>query len=145
MVGLLAIVGVASADDGALYRALRVRDGVSCLSLGEPTPALRDGLMALTDPAVEPSAVPVRAAGCLVALFPSDPTVDEAVVAWVSDPERRGLALVVAGNVDVLPADVAVRVARAAAAVDDPRWRDRFAKRLQTSANADVRAAVARP
>lgn len=134
----------AFAADGPAYRALRSRDGVSCADLGEATPALRDELLALTDPAVLPSSVPMRAAGCLVSRFGADPVVAEAVLPWMTDPSRRGLALVVAGGVDSFPEPVAVRIAEAGLSVDDAAWRARFAKKFADSELAGVNALVPR-
>lgn len=138
-----AATGEVAAATSATYARLRVRDGVSCASLGEATPALRDDLLALAAPGVEPPAVPIRAAQCLVALFPTDPAFADAATAWMKDPERAGLALVVAGGVDALPEPTAVRLAEASRTMPDEAARGRIARRLARSARPAVRAAAA--
>lgn len=128
-----------SAEDTA-YAVLRARDAVGCGALGEPTPALRDALVALADPATLPPAVPVRAAGCLVELYAEDPEIVEVVLPWMADPARHGLALVVASRLDALPEPAAVALARAAMADGDETRRRRVAARLAKSERESVRA-----
>lgn len=90
------------------YDQLKLRDPVPCSGLGEATPALRDELLALASPATLPSVVPMRAADCLADRFGEDPAVQAAFLAWMTDPERPGQALLVLGRADTLPEPLVV-------------------------------------
>lgn len=124
---------------------LRLRDSVPCSALGEPTPALRDELVILSDPAGMPSWLPIRAAACLVELYAADPALEAIVSPWMTDSTRAGLALVVVGGIDRFPAPVALRLATSALSTPDPRHRARVAKRLSSSAIPAVRAQATAP
>jgi hypothetical protein len=89
-----------------LYHLLASRDGVDCAALH----ASVDELVAMTDPAIQPPWVPVRAAECLVVTYPAEKRVAETILPWLDDPARKGLALVVAQHVDLLPADLRSKV-----------------------------------
>jgi hypothetical protein len=107
---------VALAYASPVSDALAARDGGSCAALGEATPALRDELVALTDPATLPPTVPVRAASCLVERFGTEPSVQELVAGWTVDAERQGLAMAALLVVDQLGEPGAMRVVQAALA-----------------------------
>lgn len=124
---------------------LKLRDPVPCVELGEPTIQLRDELLALTDPALEPSWIPVRAADCLVELYAADPVVAEAMLPWMTDPGRAGLALVVVNRLELFPVEVAVRLARAGMSAADERQRSRVERRLKRSKVPELRAIVDAP
>ena len=116
MVLALASLVLAGAPDvsGPVYAQLNARDGVECSALGLATPDLKSQLFALTDPAILPAAVPIRAAGCLISLFPAEPDVETAVTAWMSDPERQGFGLVALSRLDAFPEPAALRIVTAA-------------------------------
>lgn len=117
------------------YHLLAQRHGVSCAEL--PVQDAAD-LAQLTEPTLAPSYVPMRAAHCLVERFGA---ASEAIVTpWLSDPGRAGQALVVVGALDGLPADAALRVARAALAGADEYGRARIARRLTSSVHPEVSA-----
>lgn len=137
------IAWIAAAAASPVHDLLRQTDAMSCADLGEATSALRDELLSLTTPG--PSVVPVRAARCLVARFPADPLVLGAVLPWMTDPERAGLALAVLGQADLLDERDAVRLATAALSVADPTQRARVSRRLRPSVHAEVRAIVEGP
>ncbi len=99
---------------GPAYELLRLRDPVTCLDLGAATPALREELAALTEPAVLPSSVQVRASVCLTERFADDPVVHAQFGKWMLDSERAGLALVVLQRAEALPRAVALDLARQA-------------------------------
>ncbi len=117
----------------ALARSLSMRDGVTCQSLGTPTPELRDALLSLADPALLPPAVPVRAAACLLEQFPADPAVLAAANGWVQTPGSAGLGLVVISRLSLLSPEVQQSLAAAALQMPDPAWKARFQSRLLNS------------
>lgn len=116
---LLLLSSVAFAEP-ALDR-LKSRDAVDCASLGEATPALRDELLALTDPALLPATVPMRATACLVERFAADGVVQAAFTAWLQDPTRPGEVLVVLGHEAALPEAFAAELVRGALAAPNAR------------------------
>ncbi|MEQ1570177.1 MAG: hypothetical protein ABMA64_31375 [Myxococcota bacterium] len=123
-----------------LYKAFAVRDGEPVCAevealVAEPVPALLD----LVRHVSMPPTVPMRAAGCLVERHAAE--VPDELEAWVTTDATRGLALLVADRVDLLPTDVAVRVT--AAAMAGPHAAE-LGPRLAASGRAEVRDA-ARP
>jgi hypothetical protein len=139
---MLALLTLAHA--GAL-ETLRARDDAGCAALGEPTPALRAELADLAEADVSPPWAPIRAASCLVTLFPDEETAAR-VRPWMADPARAGLALVVVGELDVMPTSAAAELARAALASPDERQRARVQRRLAKSTRDELRAlAVSSP
>ena len=134
---MLLSIGVAWAGANEI---LRLRDPVGCGQL-VVSPELRAELVGLASPETQPSWVPIRAVTCLVELFPDAETV-AIVLPWMADPATAGLALVVAGQIDLLPADGALQIATAGMRSPDARQRARMARRLKASTNAEVLAAV---
>ncbi|MFZ5480665.1 MAG: hypothetical protein ACOZNI_28140 [Myxococcota bacterium] len=131
---------IAAAWAGA-YEVLRARDEPGCAALGE---VAREELAGLAEEDVQPPWVPVRAARCLVELYPDAETAAR-VRPWMADPSRAGLALVVVGKLDLLPLAEATELARAALATPDERQRARVQRRLAASERAELRAVVATP
>ncbi|MBM4367222.1 MAG: hypothetical protein FJ102_13510 [Deltaproteobacteria bacterium] len=119
--------------------ALAARDGVDCMSLGDPSPALRDELLALTDPAILPPSVPMRAASCLAERFGTESVVQDAIVAWSTDSERQGLAMAALLRVDLLGEPGAVRVIQAALASPLPRVATKAREMVPGSVHPAVR------
>jgi hypothetical protein len=121
----------ASEIDADLARRLSSRHGIDCATLGAATPALRDALLALTDPDLKPSSVPVRAAACLAQVFGSEDVVRARVLAWIADPGTQGLALAAVGAEGALAADTSFRaaVASAIAAIPEAERRERLERR----------------
>jgi hypothetical protein len=117
------------------YRMLSARAGVSCDALPVATAA---ELAAFADPALQPPAVPMRAAHCLVQRFGAE--AEAIVTPWLSDPNRAGQALVVAGALDAMPADAAARIASAALSGADEVGRARIARKLRASVHPQVAA-----
>lgn len=120
--------------------ALAARDGMDCMSLGEPSAALRDELLALTDPSILPAAVPMRAASCLAERFGTESVVQDAIVAWSIDSERQGLAMAALMRVDLLGEPGAVRVVQAALASPLPRVATKAGEMVPGSIHPAVRA-----
>jgi hypothetical protein len=116
---MLFFVSLAAA--GPAYDQLRSRDPVTCDDLGARSDALRDELVALTAPDVQPSLVQVRAANCLAERFGDDDTAQAAFSRWVGDPQYAGLALAVLRRADRLPPAFATALATQAVAAPHPR------------------------
>ena len=119
---------------------LAARDGMDCMSLGEPTAALREELLALTDPAILPAAVPMRAASCLAERFGTESAVQDAIIAWSVDSERQGLAMAALMRVDLLGEPGAVRVVQVAMASPLPRVATKAREMVLGSVHPAVRA-----
>ncbi len=115
---------------GDLRHMLSQRDGVSCRELGEATPELRDGLLALTGPEELPSSVPMGATSCLIERFPADPLVMSTLQGWMGQKERAGQALVVVSMLGQVEASWRVPLALGALSQEDPAWRERMRVRL---------------
>jgi hypothetical protein len=137
------MLGLAAMAYAGALETLRTRDDAGCAALGEATPALRAELADLAEADVQPPWASVRAAGCLVTLFPDAETAAR-VRPWMADPERAGLALVVVGRLDGLPAIDAADLARAALATPDTRQRARVERKLAISERPELRALVTR-
>lgn len=120
-----------------LHLALSVRDFEGCASLGAADDTLYTALVAETDPAIVPSTVPMRAAGCLIELYPQKPELATLLQTWIVDPERQGFAMLVAGRIDLLPVETAVKLAEAAKAGPE-----RVRTRLLTSTRPEVIAVL---
>ncbi len=121
-------------------RALSARDGAfDCAAveaLATDSVAL---LRELVDHAQNPPWVAMRAADCLVTGHAVEAAAD--LDAWVVDPERRGLGILVLGRLDVLPEPMAISLAqRAMTAGPNPTSAKR---RIERATSAAVRAVVA--
>lgn len=134
----LAVAGEVEKAPAGVYELLRLRDDAGCAALGTPDERLRGELVRMTVEQPEPAWVSVRAASCLVGLYGADATLPAIVEPWFTDPERRGLALIVASRLGDLPEASAVEVARAAMRVTDEGWRARFVGRMERSGVAGV-------
>lgn len=128
---------------GPAYDVLVPRDGVSCDALGEATPALRAELFELAQSDVMPPWVPMRAADCLIVRYAADAELVPMITPWLTDPERRGLALVVLDRLASLPEADAIALARTALATDDAKWRARFADKVRRDPRPTVQAVAA--
>ncbi len=120
------------------FRALAARDGVDCAALPVADAA---ELAALTDPALSPPWVPMRAAHCLVQRYGA--AAEPLLTPWFSDPGRAGLVLVVVDALDAVPADVAARIATAALDAADADGRSRIVRRIRDSVHPGVSALAA--
>ncbi|MDP2311746.1 MAG: hypothetical protein Q8P41_02495 [Pseudomonadota bacterium] len=133
------MMGLAAA--GGAYDVLKLRDGGDCAALGTG-PEARDELIALAEGDVGPPYVPIRAAECLVQGFAADATVVEHARTWVADPEKAGLGIIVAGEIDAFSVEDGVSIARAAVAGTDPKMRERLIRRFMRSERIEVRKVV---
>ncbi len=104
-----------TAEQTAVYKALSIRDPaptceeVEALS-ADPVATLR----VVVERAELPPWAPLRAAHCMVTRHASAAEAD--IVAWMGDPQTRGLALLTLGALDTLPEETARTVAAAALA-----------------------------
>lgn len=141
---LLSIAMAAPADVAAsVHHALLLRDGFSCDDaqlLGDQA-AVRDALIA--EVAVEsPPWVPMRAAACVAEHADGDPIAWTAVRGWMGEAGKPGLALVVLGAADKLPAPRAIEIAELAVArmPTDARFARYAAPKIAASVHPEVRA-----
>ena len=98
-----------------MYRALSIRDPApACADIVALSTSPVDDLEVLVNEATQPPWVGMRAAGCLLDLYPeqSQPLMQ----AWVVDPDKKGLAILVTKKLDTLPLPVATEVVTTALA-----------------------------
>lgn len=95
-----------------LYRQLSVRDGAPpCKELQQMHFDLQNKLKVLVSNEIKPSYVPVRAANCLLELYPEDL---ETYQGWMSKKETLGLARLTVSKLDSLPVDISVPLVQTA-------------------------------
>ncbi len=123
-------------------RVLSARDPVGCAQLGNADAALRDQLVPLTDPNLMPPWLPMRAAECLIELYPHDPVTTTLAAGWLTDPGTLGLALTVARKIDTFAAADAVKLAGSVMALPEGADKERLRARFAQSASPDVQAVV---
>jgi hypothetical protein len=146
----LSLTLVAAAEDSAAAwtpsaafapaaHALSARDGnFDCSTIEAMTPDPVGLLRELVDHAVRPPWIAMRAADCLVTRHAEAAAAD--LDAWVADPERLGLGLLVMSRLDRLPEERATFLAaRALEQGPDPVA---VRRRLDGSAHPAVRALV---
>jgi hypothetical protein len=126
-----------SAAFDAVYRALSSRDPVSCATVEALTPTPAATLLQVVDTATMPPWAPMKAADCLVRNHPAD--VRERMALWVTDPELAGLGRLVLGQLDAMPLEISVEVARKALVGSDPAL---ARQRALASTRPEIRAAV---
>ncbi|MEC7987914.1 MAG: hypothetical protein VX278_22290 [Myxococcota bacterium] len=98
-------------SSSTLVRRLSVRDtGLDCKTLEAVN--LREELTYVVENVSRPPWAGMRAAACLAELFPNESKTD--FVRWVKDPNTKGLAFLLAGQLEKLPDPVAIDVAEAA-------------------------------
>jgi hypothetical protein len=104
----LILIQLSSANP-PLIQQLSARDGSpSCQVLEQKHGNIQLELQQITFSDVSPSYVPMRAANCLLELYPSDV---ETYKEWMISPESKGLALLVVNKMEMLPVDVAIPLA----------------------------------
>ena len=107
----LILLQVVQAENPILIQQLSLRDGSpSCAKLAEENDGLQQDLQSLISVDIRPSYVPMRAANCLLELYPADV---ETYKVWMVSPENRGLAFLVINKMNTLPIDVSVPLAQA--------------------------------
>lgn len=125
-----------------LRRLLSVRDyAPACTEVQAQAPQrLVEDLQWLMDHIKAPPWLGVRAAQCILQLHAETETAR--IQAWVQDPTKVGLTLVVLGSLSELPAHIATPIA--AAALAGPHT-ERVRPRLHKSAHPSVRALLGAP
>ena len=109
---LLSLVSAETLIADDLYRELSARDGVaSCEKLQESYSDLQDGLKSLVSNDIKPSYVPIRAATCLLELYPEDL---ETYQAWMQKTEMLGLARLTVSRLETLPITISVSLTETA-------------------------------
>ena len=102
-----------------LITRLSARDHqISCASLSSPQ--LQKDLTEIVDTVERPPWVPMRAAACLTELFPQASKED--LIRWISAPNKKGLAFLIAGQLSKIPDDSAISIAKAG--LSGPHSRD---------------------
>lgn len=125
------IAPMASSEGYAVYRALSIRDPQpDCAEIEAMTSTPQQTLLEVIDRATLPPWVPMRAALCLIQGHGAD--IQAELLDWVGSSDTRGLAILVFDQIDALPEDVALVVAREA--LIGP-WEDDAASRLAKSSN----------
>jgi hypothetical protein len=114
--------------------------GPTCDEIDGQSPDPVGDLVWLMDNVHQPPWVGMRAADCLMNNHLTTET--ERVHTWVANPETKGLALLVLGRLDALPAPLAQSLAKAMLA--GPH-RSLIAPRLLESAHIELRAMVVSP
>jgi hypothetical protein len=99
----------------ALYDALKIRDAAPpCASLKPMSKDLATDLIWLVDNASQPPWVGIRAAQCVIREHHEAKAAT--IQGWVTQPDRRGLAILTFGLLDELPAPQAKTIQEAALA-----------------------------
>jgi hypothetical protein len=89
-----------------LYRALSVRHlEQTCADLAKLSATPTEDLVWLAENAEQPSWVAIRAAECVLELYPEP--ASPSIRAWMQSPDHLGLALVTVPHLDALPVAVA--------------------------------------
>lgn len=97
-------------EQASMITLLSMRDGPApCAQVEAASHDPIDDLVAIVDHVTMPPSAPMAAAGCLVVGHAE--AVEPTIAAWMTDPHTKGLALLAAGHLDVMPRPVAVRIA----------------------------------
>ena len=93
----------------SLVQLLSVHDGFSCAMLKNHNPVVAD-LSHVVEEVEKPAWVPMRAVACMIEMYPSESQHN--LEEWIIDPNRKGLAFLIAGQVEKLPDHVAFSVVK---------------------------------
>ncbi len=128
-----------SAEEDAVILAFSARDNAAdCASVEALTSTPVATLVAVAEHVTMPPWVGTRAASCLTGRHAEE--AKPTLVAWAGTPDKRGLVILLANELDAMPEAVAVDVARAGLA--GPFSED-MRKRLVNSQHVSVRALAA--
>lgn len=133
---LLASLAAAGPENvGDVVRALSMRHPMACAEIEALTPTPVDTLQHVVATVELPPWAPMRAADCLVRSHAVEirPTIE----GWVTDPAVAGLGRLVLADLDAMPVEVAVPVARKAL---DGHLAELARERIASSTRAEVRA-----
>ena len=105
---LLLTMNIADANS-VLLQQLSAKDGSSsCLQLAQENDNIQAELQQIVIADIRPSYVPMRAAKCLLRLYPEDVNTYRE---WMINPEQKGLAYLVVNQMSSLPIDVSLALA----------------------------------
>ena len=118
----------------AMYNLLKVREAPpTCSALADLSAQPADDLIWLMDHANQPAWVGVRAAHCVLTQHLDEKAT--VIDTWVTDPNRRGLAIMTIGMLSKVPKEHGERIAKIA--LNGPHAAD-ARKRLIEDANPDL-------
>ena len=121
----------------SLHRDLSLRDGaLRCEKLQQRYPELQKHLQALISSDIKPSYVPIRAANCLLELYPQDL---ETYQVWMEKKETLGLATLTVSKLDSLPIDISIPLTHAALEGENS---SKLLPKLQTVLSGDIQQVV---
>jgi hypothetical protein len=133
---LLASLAAAGPENvGDVVRALSLRHPMACAEIEALTPTPVDTLQHVVATVELPPWAPMRAADCLVRGHAVE--VRPSIERWVTDPAFTGLGRLVLLDLDAMPVEVAVPVARKALAGP---LADLARERVASSTRGEVRA-----
>jgi len=126
------------ADAEAVYRALSIRDPApSCETVEALSETPVETLLFVVDNAQQPPWVGMRAADCLLTRHAEE--AQEAIESWVSHTETKGLAILALNQLDAMPLEIALSVARTALAGPEA---DTARTRISRATTPEIKALV---
>lgn len=125
----------------AVMRMLSSRDPVPCETIEALASDPAATLLAVVDTVERPPWAPMRAANCLIQNHAIE--AQSAIERWVVAPELKGLGRLALSSLDVMPASVAVPVARKALAEGSDPVLAR--ERIAAAKSAEIRALAVTP
>ena len=97
-------------DSQVILKTLSSRDSkINCEDL--PKTNLQKELTTIVNSTVRPPWTPMKAASCLMELYPVKAEND--LLLWTTDPSKKGLAFLIAGQMKSLPDKQALKIAKA--------------------------------
>lgn len=133
---LLASIALAAPENvDPVVKALSSRHPAPCEQIEALTPTPVDTLQHVVATVELPPWAPMRAADCLVRRHAAE--VQPSLEAWVTDPAVAGLGRMVLADLDAMPVEVAVPVARTALG---GHLAELARSRIAASARPEVRA-----
>ena len=113
------VTGAPGGSQGAVYDVFKVRDPApACIDAYVKANDVVNTLMWVIDNAKQPPWVAIRAATCLI--HDHGVWIQDEMIDWVTNPEKAGLGILTLNEIDTLPEEVALAVAKAALGGPDP-------------------------
>ena len=135
----LSLVSAQTQTTNDLYLELSNRDGIySCEKLQEAYSDLQYQLKNLVSNEIKPSYVPIRAATCLLELYPQDL---ETYQDWMDKKETLGLARLTTSKLETLPITISIPLVETALKGENA---SKLLPRLQKIENKEVQSIVMR-
>ena len=98
---------VSESEKRSLVQQLSVREGFSCSHIKREDSLLRE-FSRIVEEIDKPAWVPMRAVACMIEMFPAKSRMN--LEAWIIDPNKKGIAFLIAGQIEKLPDQVALSV-----------------------------------